>query len=83
MRRSWRLSPPGNEGPWGEELALLWTARRHELAAMLISVVANGFRKPVLIGDGGGLWDGHHRLAAALAFGISVPVEFGGKEVRR
>ena len=35
---------------------------------------------------GGGVgrwWDGHHRLAVALALGISVPVEFVAKEARR
>jgi hypothetical protein len=73
---------PGNEGPWGEELALLWTALRNEMAALLDSVVADGFRDPILIGDDGRLWDGHHRLAMELALGISVPVEFVGKEAR-
>jgi hypothetical protein len=74
---------PGNEGPLGEDPAPLWRALRHEMAPLLDSVVAEGFREPILIGDDGRLWDGHHRLAVALAFGISVPVEFVGKEARR
>jgi hypothetical protein len=74
---------PGNQWPWGEELALLWSALHHESAALLDSVVAKGFWEPILMGDDSRLWGGHRRLAVAPEVGISVPVELGGEEARR
>jgi hypothetical protein len=74
---------PSNERPWCEELALLWTAERHKMAALPESVVAEEFQERVLIGDDGILSDGPQRLEVARPLGISVPVEFVGKEAQR
>jgi hypothetical protein len=65
------------------ELAFLCTALRQEMARPPDSVVADGFRDPILVGDDSRLRDGHHRLAVAPALGISVPVEFVAREARR
>lgn len=39
----------------------------------------NGIREPILLGDDGRVWDGHHRVVAAMEIGLySVPVVFSG-----
>ena len=38
----------------------------------------NGIWPPILLGDDGRVWDGHHRIVAAWRLGIvEVPVEYG------
>lgn len=47
--------------------------RLDELAT---SIQAEGIREPVLLGNDGRVWDGHHRIVVAMRLGIeSVPVE--------
>lgn len=73
----------GDANPWRVELECLWMHDRFTVLNVLDSVVAEGFRTPILIGPDGRLWDGHHRLAVALALGISVPVRrIPGRESR-
>ena len=66
----------GDEIGWPAELQFLWTEHRNKTLALLDSVVANGFRDPVLLGSDKRIWDGHHRIAVALALQIPVPVKF-------
>jgi hypothetical protein len=63
----------GDDGPWCDELSLLWKNDQHAMLQVLNSVLAEGFRSPIIIGNDGRLWDGHHRLAVALALDIEVP----------
>lgn len=45
-------------------------------------IAAEGIQKPVLLGDDGRVWDGHHRIVAAMHIGIDeVPVVFSGEDV--
>lgn len=68
------LVTPGDTGPWSSELAYLWTDhQQHETLTLLNAVLAEGITEPIIIGNDGRLWDGHHRLAVALALGIPVP----------
>ena len=41
------------------------------------SIAAEGFREPVLLGDDGRVWDGHHRILAGRRLRLLVPVEYG------
>lgn len=70
---------PGDGQAWAEELAFLWTTLRHRVLDVMDSVLAEGFREPILLGRDGRLWDGHHRLAVALALDLEVPVTYAGK----
>lgn len=37
----------------------------------------NGITEPILLGSDGRVWDGHHRICAAMHLGLdTVPVEF-------
>jgi hypothetical protein len=66
----------GDEIGWDEELQWLWTEHRTELLELMDSVLADGFREPIFVGNDGRLWDGHHRLAVALALRVPLPTEF-------
>lgn len=70
---------PGDGHPWQIELEFLWTEHRPEMLALLDSVVVEGFHEPILIGEDGRLWDGHHRLAVALALDVPLPVQIASK----
>lgn len=58
---------------WPEEFASLLASDGEHLSALLLDVQENGFREPILLGNDGRLWDGHHRLLVALLLGVNVP----------
>jgi len=64
---------PGDGCPWPDELRDLWTACPGDMLVLLEDVAKVGIQEPIVIGPDGRLWDGHHRLAAALALAIPVP----------
>lgn len=70
---------PGDGQAWAQELAFLWTTLRYRVLDVMDSVLAVGFREPIVLGREGRLWDGHHRLAVALALDLEVPVTYAGK----
>jgi hypothetical protein len=72
-------APITNEPRHAEGLCCCGRRCVTSLAARLDSVVAEGFREAILIGDDAKSWDGHRRPEV----GISVAVEFGGAEARR
>jgi hypothetical protein len=55
---------------WADESADLYIP-----GEFLRDVMANGVREPVLLGIDGRVWDGHHRIVAAIRLGLrDVPV---------
>lgn len=66
------------ERDWSDELHFLWTEHGHQTYALLRDIAGRGVVYPVQIArepDGLRVFDGHHRIAACLALGVSVPVE--------
>jgi hypothetical protein len=61
---------------WDEELAELEEGRGVTGMDMLrTSIQETGMKNPILLGNDGRVWDGHHRIAAARSLGIrEVPV---------
>ena len=60
---------------WWEECADLLGREQERVWGLVADVRVNGVREPVLLGDDGRVWDGHHRLVAALLAGLGeVPV---------
>lgn len=61
---------------WQTELRDMWGPNhRKTTLALMDDILANGITTPIHIGDDGRLWDGHHRIAVAIALGIdSIPV---------
>ena len=67
----------GDERGWDEEFAWLIENSSQRLMALQLSIRTEGIRVPILLGNDGRVWDGHHRLCAANAEGFDrVPVEF-------
>jgi hypothetical protein len=64
---------PGSGLTWTQELHDLWTSDRYDTLVLLQHVASEGISEPIIIGSDGRLWDGHHRLAVALALNITVP----------
>lgn len=62
---------------WQEEYDDLYT---QPWQTMLTEQIATeGIREPVLLGSDGRIWDGHHRICAAMRLGLDVvPVEWSG-----
>ncbi|QDK01280.1 ParB-like nuclease domain protein [Microbacterium phage WaterT] len=64
---------------WGVEYDKL--IDRPVTQQLLESVQTGGMREPILLGNDGRVWDGHHRVVVAMHLGLdSVPVEFSGWE---
>lgn len=76
LLRSYR---DGDEHGWTTEFTWLWTHHRAHLLSLLDSVIHSGIQEPILVGDDGRVWDGHHRLAVAAALALpQVPVRLLG-----
>lgn len=67
----------GDEHGWDVEFEYLRTHHGSKIRDLIGSVLRTGIRRPILIGDDGRVWDGHHRLYAAHTLGFKqVPVEY-------
>ena len=71
-----RMYRDGDLITWKVELGFLWQEHTEKMLALLASVMVEGFKEPITIGNDGRIWDGHHRIGVALALGIDVPVIF-------
>lgn len=68
------------EWSWQEEYDDLMSRDATKMAALIDSIRAEGIREPILLGDDGRVWDGHHRICAAMHIGLdSVPVEWSSE----
>jgi ParB-like chromosome segregation protein Spo0J len=69
----------GDANTWAEEIAFLWRNDTARMIELLRGVLANGIRQPISIAltDDGGwrMWDGHHRVAIAVALQLpAIPI---------
>lgn len=65
---------PGDADPdspdrwtWTNEFAQLWDLEHEYMSQLVADISQRGIVQPVLLGDDGRFWDGHHRLAVAVA----------------
>lgn len=67
----------GDEHGWDAEFEYLRMEHGARIRSLIGSILRTGIRAPILIGDDGRVWDGHHRLYAAHVLGFKqVPVEY-------
>lgn len=67
---------PGDAWDWKTEMGKLQIWFPHKLNNIRTGIKHNGILEPILLGDDGRVWDGHHRITAAHQLGIKhVPVE--------
>ena len=66
---------PGDGGTWLREFAWMALRSSHKLPGLALSIAEIGISTPILLGDDGRVWDGHHRILVATDMGMeSVPV---------
>lgn len=72
----WAPGSDTSRWTWIEEDRWLWAQQPAEMAALCDDIRANGIREPILLGGDGRVWDGHHRVCAAVFIGLDrVPIE--------
>ena len=70
---------PGDGGTWLQEFAWMALHSSRKLRGLALSIEEIGVQRPILLGDDGRVWDGHHRICIALELRIStVNVEKAG-----
>jgi ParB-like chromosome segregation protein Spo0J len=75
---------PGEPHDWPTEFEWLRKeAGGGPIRALIASILRVGIQRPVLIGSDGRLWDGHHRVYAAWALGLTeIAVEYAREGMR-
>ncbi len=69
----------GEEHGWEVEFEWLIVNHTRRMIDLIEDIWIWGIQSPVLLGHDGRVWDGHHRLLAAVILGgayLRVPVEF-------
>lgn len=70
--------PGSNDWDWTSEYLDLISRDWAKIDSLMVSISEEGIKTPVLLGPDGRVWDGHHRIVAALCLGITeIPVEYG------
>lgn len=73
----------GDEHSWPAEFNLLRKNHGGRLRTLFGSILRTGIRTPILLGNDGRVWDGHHRIYVAHALGFkSVPVEHARSQTK-
>lgn len=73
----------GDEHGWEAEFDILRREHGRCIRELTSSVLQRGIHTPILLGNDGRVWDGHHRLYVAHALGFNtVPVEYARAELR-
>ena len=66
---------PGDGGTWLQEFAWMALHSSRKLRGLALSIEEIGVQRPILLGDDGRVWDGHHRILIATDVGMEgVPV---------
>lgn len=75
----WR--PGSFDHTWEEEILDLFCRDTIHMAELIIDIRKNGMRDPVLLGNDGRMWDGHHRTAVYYLLGQDlIAIEYGEDE---
>lgn len=73
----WR---PGSYDPpwdWKAEALDLWSRDYDRMVELESSILADGILTPVILGDDGRVWEGHHRILVAVKYCLDVPYQMG------
>lgn len=72
----WRPGSYDEPWSWKDERKAIW--KEHSTQDLLIDIRDNGIREPVILGDDGRVWEGHHRICIAWWLSLSeIPYELG------
>lgn len=69
------FTPGESANSWADEFGWIIDLDNGRLGALLTDIEQNGIKVPILLGDDGRVWNGHHRLLIARILGmVQVPV---------
>lgn len=78
VKKGWR--PGSYDPPWSWEDEENEIGDDETMRKLYPEVVALGYiSEPVLLGDDGRVWDGHHRIIIAARLGLHVPCDIAGR----
>lgn len=67
----------GDEHGWDAEFEYLLSQHSERIDEIISTAKIRGIIAPILIGPDLRIWDGHHRLCAAVQLGLAtIPVEY-------
>ena len=61
--------PGSHDWSWEEEFEDLKTRDFDYLQELLVDILTHGQREPILLGNDGRVWEGHHRILVLLDLG--------------
>jgi len=68
---------PGDGHSWPDEFRWMEAHHGSKLLKLKSDIFINDIREPILLGEDGRVWDGHHRIWVAQLLGIEhVPVTY-------
>lgn len=80
----WAPGSQNAEWDWDDEYDWCWDHHQTVMADLVADIASTGIREPVLLGSDGRVWDGHHRICAAIhLFLTEVPVTFAPASERQ
>jgi hypothetical protein len=71
-----RYRPGSSDWSWAEEFVDIIDHDWEKIYILLHKIKRSGFLTPVLLGNDGRIWDGHHRILVAHILSLDVPVEY-------
>lgn len=72
---SYRPGSYGDDWTWDDEAEDLFDREPDGMHLLIEDISKNGVLTPVLLGSDGRVWDGHHRIVAALYLELpSIPI---------
>lgn len=75
LMAKWKVG--SGDWDWDTELALLLSPANTRTSVVEGEITEAGrISRPVLLGDDGRVWDGHHRIAIASKLGLPIPYEY-------
>lgn len=75
IMEGWRPGSYDKPWTWKDECLDIWAQNIEELMA---DINVNGIKEPVILGDDGRVWEGHHRICIAYWLSLpEVPYEMG------
>lgn len=69
--------PGSREHDWADEFYELVTRDPDRMRDLIASIETDGILEPIILGDDGRVWDGHHRITAAKLLNMrTIPIVY-------
>jgi hypothetical protein len=69
---NWKPGSFDDPWTWGQEHEWLWCHQKKKMKDLTKSISTHGIKTPIILGDDGRVWDGHHRICIAIDLKIET-----------